>query len=166
MSLSTHPGFLKPEGSLDELLGEAAVHELFHAIQRANPDYYNYASNAAALQPGPKKCEVGGDGKPVRGDQWLTEGTASAVQIQYMEREHGYIYEHAFNGSSRATWVRYFDQPLDWGSLPPENRAPSCPGHSIYHGNGNLVFLVCRWQYAWQQGSEGLAPHRVLAIYI
>lgn len=124
MTLSTHPGFLKPKDSLEELFTAAAVHELFHGIQRANPGYLKYSSSKP---PGPKECEVDKDGNHVRGNQWLTEGTAAAVQIQHLERKHGYVYDHAFNGSPRATWVRYFDQPLDWGNLPPEYRSPS-PG--------------------------------------
>ncbi|NYT60817.1 hypothetical protein H0A66_00540 [Alcaligenaceae bacterium] len=116
MRLSTPPSFLNPESSWDELFTAAAVHELFHGIQKANPEYYKYSS-IKPLPPGPKDCD---DGE--RGDEWLTEGSAAAVQVQYLERTRGYIYGHAFNGSPRSTWVRTFDQPLDWGSLPPEHR--------------------------------------------
>lgn len=118
--LSSHSGFLTPYDLSDHLLQAAAVHELFHSIQYANPAYHKLAS----LLPrpvGPPTCE--GDIELA----WLTEGTASAVQIQYLERVNGYEYGHAFHGSPRLSWVRHFDQPLHWGRLPHEKPA-TVPG--------------------------------------
>lgn len=112
MELATYPGFLVAQSSTDILLSAAAVHELFHGIQKANKNYHNYI-NIEPLPKGPPECGIDNS----RGDQWLTEGSASAVQIQYLEHTLGYNYGHAFKGSNRATWVRYFDQPLDWPRL-------------------------------------------------
>ncbi|KAA0911477.1 hypothetical protein [Pusillimonas sp. ANT_WB101] len=111
MMLSTHRGFLKPTGSVEELFEASAVHELFHGIQKANPEYYNYATTE---EPGPQECY-----DDETADDWLTEGSASAVQIQYMERTHAYTYGHGLKGSPRITWARFFDQPLDWGRFKP-----------------------------------------------
>lgn len=139
MHMSTHPGFLKPKDSLDELFTASAVHELFHGIQKSNPAYLKYILSKPR---GPEECDKGSEDAYPRADQWLTEGTASAVQIQHLERQHGYVYEHAFKGSPRATWVRYFDQPLDWGNLPPgsQSRDSRADGQSWKCGYGTWYF--------------------------
>jgi len=116
MILSTHPGFLNPLTRNDRLFQAASVHELFHGIQLAYPAYRAYASTPQL--PGPPDCDAG-----ERANAWLTEGTASAVQIQYLERLQGRNFSHAFHGSREIRWVRAFDQSLDWGHLTPEQHA-------------------------------------------
>lgn len=117
INLSTHPGFLKPIDSLEQLFEVSAVHELFHAVQAGNPAYFQFVYGKNSQQPGSPECE-----RDVVANHWLTEGSASAVQIQYLERQNKYVYGHPFKGSPRVSWVRYFDQPLDWGGLPPQYR--------------------------------------------
>lgn len=139
MHMFTHPGFLRPKDSLDHLFTASAAHELFHAIQKADPAYLKYLRSKPR---GPKECEAGTGDKYPHANQWLTEGTATAVQIQYLERKHGYVYGHAFSGSPRATFVRYFDQPLDWGNLPPGSlsRDSRADGQSWKCGYGTWYF--------------------------
>ena len=125
MYLSTHRGFLRPRTANDRVYEAAAVHELFHGIQSAYPAYRAYAHQTHL--PGPPRCDVG-----ERANDWLTEGTASAVQIQYLERVHGQHFAHPFHGPSDIRWVRTFDQPLNWPHLPPEHSV-SLPAGAAEH---------------------------------
>lgn len=128
MYLSIHPGFLNPSTPNDRVYQGAAIHELFHSIQAAYPAYQSYATRPDL--PGPPRCDEG-----ERANAWLTEGTASAVQIMYLERAHGETWNHPFRGPSYIRWVRAFDQPLDWGWIPAQ--------HSLSLPDGVA-------QHAWQ----------------
>src|SRR5690554_1765936 len=114
MGLSSHEGFLKPQTPNDRVYRASSVHELFHGVQLAYPAYRSWASKSSL--PGPPLCD---DGE--RANDWLTEGAASAVQIQYLERENGRPLSHPFHGPSDIRWVRAFDQPLHWPRLPGEH---------------------------------------------
>ena len=114
MHLSTHPGFLNPKTTTDELFQAAAIHELFHGIQRANPKYSKFSNTVLHQLP---ECDPG-----EYANDWFTEGSASAVQIQFLERTRQYIYGHPFKDGSRKAWVRVFDQPLDMGRIPPQHQ--------------------------------------------
>lgn len=87
-----------------------------------------------------------------RADQWITEGTAAYVQVRWYERTHGLRYGHPLTGSPRKAWARYFDQPLDWGSLPfKEHRQPD--------GQGDVNSWYCSYGswYFWYAVGEMLA---------
>ncbi|AEC18721.1 hypothetical protein PT7_0181 [Pusillimonas sp. T7-7] len=130
MFLASNPGFLRPVSKLDHLMEPAAVHELFHAIQRNRT--YRFPDR---LLPGPPECRNppfdNNTGEGLGALDWLTEGTAAYIQIRWLEKTHGYRYGHPFKDSHRANWVRYFDQPLDWGSLPPNLRNSAAKGDSL-----------------------------------
>lgn len=119
MHLSSNPFFLNPKTKADHLLESSAVHELFHGIQSSDPtsSYFKYSSTQPT-PPGPPECRK----TSITGSDWIDEGAASYVQIRWMEYIHGYQYGHPFKGSPRGNWLRYFDQPLDWPSLPPNLR--------------------------------------------
>lgn len=122
MQLSSSPFFLAPKTKADRLLEASAVHELFHALQRSNPtsSYFKYA-HTQPVPPGPPKCRKAS----ITGDDWITEGSAAYAQIRWLEYSNGYRYGHPFKGSPRGNWVRYYDQPLHWPSLPQSLRDTS-----------------------------------------
>ncbi len=123
MVLSSHPGFLSPTTENDRVLQAAAAHELFHGIQAANPAYRAYAYRKDL--PGSTRCDVG-----ERADGWLTDGTAAAVQIMYLESRYSQYFDHGVYGPSDVRWMRHFDQPLDWPRLPkPEKQGGSPVDH-------------------------------------
>lgn len=149
MQLSSHAGFLQPVTPRDKLMEYSAVHELYHAVQSAHDAYRRYADSGP---PGPQGCDV-----KARADQWLTEGTAAYVQIRWLERLKGITYGHPFKGSPRAAWVRYFDQPLDWGSLPaPYKNHPKRAESEVI---ANPVSWYCSYGswYFWYAMGEMLA---------
>ena len=116
MRLTTHPGFRTVGTPFWDLMEMSAVHEVFHAIQKGQSPSLTAWMNSLP----PKLPECPGD----TDTDWLVEGTAAAVQIRWIEGRAGVPYGHPFAGSSRAAWVRHFDQSLVRGSLPPEHRNP------------------------------------------
>lgn len=113
MHLTSSPDFIEADTPIWKLMESSAVHELYHGIQQ---NIRALRKAQEAKPPGPPNCP--GD----RGLDWFIEGTAAAVQIHWIERQKGIRYGHPFKGSDRAAWVRHFDQPLHYGSLPPEHR--------------------------------------------
>lgn len=118
MNLTTHPRFLEADTPIWQLMEASAIHELYHGVQKG--------SNAALLQytksEPPELAECTGDTHL----DWLVEGTAAMVQIRWLEGQIG-PWGHPFHGSSRAAWVREFDQSLVEGSLPPERLTSQPP---------------------------------------
>ena len=114
MTLTTHPGFLDADTPKWTLLEASAVHELYHGIQKG----INPLLNAWIGAEPPRRTDCPGD----LDVDWLVEGTAAMVQIRWLEGQAGVPYGHPFKGSNRAAWVRFFDQSLHRGSLPPDRR--------------------------------------------
>lgn len=110
MFLTSNPGFMTQDEPMWDLMAYSAVHELFHSIQRSYPKYSAWPS-----MPGSPDC---GGGQDLKNTSWIVEGQAAYVQIRWTELQQGIRYGHPLTGSPRAGWVRYFDQRLDWGSLP------------------------------------------------
>ncbi len=116
MWLTTHPGFLAVDTPTWTLMEASAVHEVYHAVQKG--------SNASLVQ------RMNGNPPQVEGClgdsdlDWFVEGTAAMVQIRWLEGQLG-DWGHPFLGSSRAAWVREFDQPLVRGLLPYEHQESS-----------------------------------------
>lgn len=112
MWLTSNPGFMKLDARMWELMEPSAVHEVLHSIQYSSPPFLAYMRKQ---ESGPPACR-----DFPTADDWITEGTASYAQIRWIEQQKGIRYGHPFTGSQRPTWVRHFDQPLDWGSTPAD----------------------------------------------
>lgn len=154
MSLSTYPAYFNPPlKPWYKVMRYAPVHELYHAIQGSHEAYSAYTGT----QPtGPARCD-----NAARADQWLTEGTAAYVQLRWIERIKGIKYGHLFKGSPRKAWLRYFDQPLHWGSLPPDVRED----HGLDDGHGGVNSWYCSYGtwYFWYAVGEMLQGRGSLA---
>ena len=144
MALTTHPGFLRPDSPMWTLMEASAVHELFHAVQTgAAPTASDYASG------------LPGCGEDVSTVDWLIEGSASAVQIAWLEGQVG-RYMHPFVAPGRAAWVRTFDNPLHRPTLPAAYQ-PGSPGHAAERAAG--ISWRCEYGtwYFWYAVGEMLA---------
>lgn len=118
MNLTTHPRFLDADTPIWDLMEASAIHELYHGVQKGSS-----ASLVSRMVSEPPELA----GCPGDTDlDWLVEGTAAMVQIRWLEGQKG-PWGHPFHGSSRASWVREFDQPLVRGSLPGEQLASQPP---------------------------------------
>ncbi len=166
MYLSSNPGFLYPKTSFEHLMEAAAVHELFHAIQG---NYALIRLSPGLPQPGPPECRATPfDSRTKKGlaiEDWLTEGTAAYLQIRWLERTHGYQYGHPFKGSPRASWMRFFDQPLDWGSLPANLRNSAAKGESLISANkakGQSWWCSYGTWYFWYAMGEMLGSKQTI----
>jgi len=126
MSLTGNLGMTTPSTPVERLMWASPVHELFHAIQWSYPGY-----TVGSRLPGNKRivpaCLIvanqatpGSDSKRI---SWIEEGTASMVQVRWIERAKGQPYQHHYRDASRASWVRYFDQPLHEPHLPASHLA-------------------------------------------
>ncbi|NGR07443.1 hypothetical protein G5B41_07700 [bacterium SGD-2] len=125
MRLSSHESLLDPQTPNERIYQAAAVHELFHGIQRAYPSYRSWADRADMKKL--HGCDPG-----ERANDWLTEGTASAVQIQYLERQNRQHLNHPSHGPSDIRWARTFDQPLHWPRLSEEQSVVMPAGVAPY----------------------------------
>ncbi|MGO1892605.1 MAG: hypothetical protein ACTH0Y_05420 [Luteimonas sp.] len=111
MMLTSHPDFLPADTPMWGLMKASADHELYHAIQKSMSPRITDAQRRQQNDTNPE-CRNDTD------LDWLSEGTAAMVQIRRLEQTEGVSWGHPFTGSTRAAWVRVFDQPLYRGAIP------------------------------------------------
>src|SRR5690606_23926517 len=107
MRLTSNPGFLTVDTAAWELMQASAVHELYHGIQKSTMGA-GLSTDARELPDCPGDTDF----------DWLGEGTAAMIQLRWLEGREGVSWGHPFKGSSRAAWIRHFDQPLHKGARP------------------------------------------------
>lgn len=138
MRLTANLGMTSPSTPIERLMRASPVHELFHAVQWSYSAYATARPDAGVLP----SCGTGTDANRIG---WFAEGTASALQVRWIEQVSGSSYT-PYGDPSRAAWIRYYDQPLHEPRLPesylagPRREAERSAGRSWLCGYGTWYF--------------------------
>ena len=167
MYLTGNLGMTSPSTSLERLMWASPVHELFHAIQWSYPSYNTFGVLPQTLQACTPQGSSGAS--DAQAYAWFSEGTASMIQVRWIERAKGQPYQHHYRDASRASWVRFFDQPLNEPHLPASHLAQafrtgeSAAGRGWWCGYGTWYFWYAAGEMlAKQSGQEVSYLHYIL----